>query len=173
MGKWRTASKRDRRRRRITDNSSNSARHPTVSPSTAQLELGPRVFASSSALRLQYARSSGPGGQNVNKVNTKAELWVAVESLTGLRETAKQRLRSLAGKRLTLGDEIHIASDERRSQSANRERVFELLRELIVLAQHEPKVRRRTRPTKGSKQRRLESKKHRSQIKQGRRGSVD
>lgn len=144
-----------------------------MSPSTSQLELGPRVYAPSSAVRLQYARSSGPGGQNVNKVNTKAELWVAVESIVGLRGSAKQRLRGLAGKRLTLGDEIHIASDEQRSQSANRERVFELLRELIVLAQHEPKVRKRTRPTKGSKQRRLESKKRRSQIKQGRRGSVD
>ncbi len=138
-----------------------------------QHELAPRVFAPGGALRLQYARSSGPGGQNVNKVNTKAELWVAVAGLIGLRESARQRLRALAGRRLTAADEIHIASDEERSQAANRERIFQLLRELIVLAQREPKIRKRTRPTKASKRRRLESKRHRSQIKQGRRGSSE
>jgi ribosome-associated protein len=136
-------------------------------------ELAPGVTAPSGALRLQYARSSGPGGQNVNKVNTKAELWIGVESLGGLTFNARQRLRHLAGRRLTLADEIHLSSDQERSQVANREAILESLRAMIILAKREPKVRRKTRPTKASKRRRLESKRHRSEIKQGRRGSAD
>ena len=141
--------------------------------SSAQLELAPGVHAPSSALRLQYARSSGPGGQNVNKVNSKAELWLTLNAITGLRSSARERLTRLAGHRLTLAGEIHIASDEVRSQSANRERILELLRTLIVQAMHEPKPRKRTRPTKASKRRRLDEKKHRGAIKHGRRGRVD
>src|SRR5438105_2403506 len=127
-------------------------------------DLAPGVKAVPGALRFQYARSSGPGGQNVNKVNTKAELWIPIDSLQGLSIPARQRLRRLAGRRLTSLDEIHIASDEQRSQSANRERILDLLRGLIVLAGHEPKPRKRTRPTKASKRRRLDSKRHRSDI---------
>jgi len=124
-----------------------------------------------SALRFQYARSSGPGGQNVNKVNTKAEAWVAVAALTagGLSERAAGRLTSLAGRRLTDAGEIHIASDTHRTQRANRDAVLERLRELLLAAIHEPKARRKRKPSRAAKQRRLESKRHRSEIKGNRR----
>ena len=139
-------------------------------PSSDGLELAPGVTAPASAVRWQFARSSGPGGQNVNKVNTKAELWVPVEAIVGLSGRAVGRLRGLAGRRLTAADEIHISSDTERSQDSNRSAALQRLRELIIQAMHEPKPRRKTRPTKASRQRRLESKRRRSEIKAGRRG---
>ena len=141
-------------------------------PPQAGIELAPGVSAPPAAVRLQYARSGGPGGQNVNKVNTKAELWVPVESIQGMRPGARARLREMAGTRLTKGDEIHIAAETERSQEANRQAVFDRLRELIVRALVEPKVRRKTKPSKAAKRRRLESKRRRGAIKQRRGGAV-
>ena len=141
-------------------------------PSPSGVELAPRVSAPQSALRWQFARSSGPGGQNVNKVNTKAELWVAVDAIVGLTDRARARLQQMAGKRLTAGGEIHVSSDTERTQEANRSAALERLRELLIRAIHEPKPRRKTRPTRASKQRRLESKRRRSQVKAHRRGDI-
>ena len=137
------------------------------------IEVAPRVRVAESAMRWQYARSSGPGGQNVNKVNTKAELWVPVGALTGLTERALGRLRNLGGRRLTAAGEIHIASDSERTQEANRAAVLQRLRELLVQAIHEPKARRKTKPSRGAKERRLQTKRLRSQIKANRRGGAD
>jgi len=137
------------------------------------IELAPGVRIASSALRVQYARSRGPGGQNVNKVNTKTELWAPVDAITGLSERAVQRLRQFAGKRLTAAGEIHIAADSERSQEQNREEAFARLRELVVQAVHEPKVRRKTKPSRAAKRRRLESKRRRSEIKSRRRGTLE
>jgi ribosome-associated protein len=134
------------------------------------LELAPGVSAPASGVRWQFARSSGPGGQNVNKVNTKAELWVKVGSFVGMSGRALERLRKLAGSRLTTSDEIHISADTERSQEANRAAALDRLRDLLVEAKREPKIRRKTKPTRASRQRRLESKRRRSQIKAHRRG---
>jgi ribosome-associated protein len=143
----------------------------------ARVELAPGVSVPESALRFQYARSSGPGGQNVNKVNTKAEAWVPLAALAGggLSERAAGRLVMLAGRRLTEAGEIHIASDTHRTQRANRQAVLDRLRELLLEALHEPKARRKRKPSRAAKQRRLESKRHRSDIKGNRRagGSGD
>ncbi|HEX2971825.1 MAG TPA: alternative ribosome rescue aminoacyl-tRNA hydrolase ArfB [Tepidisphaeraceae bacterium] len=132
------------------------------------IEVAPGVTAPAEALRFQYSRSSGPGGQNVNKLNTKAELWVAIASLRGLRADAVERLKDLAGKRLTRQEEIHIVAETNRTQDANRTAVMDRLRELLVQATYRPKTRRPTRPTRGSKRRRLETKRHRGNIKAGR-----
>lgn len=129
------------------------------------MELAPRVIAPASAMRWQYARSSGPGGQNVNKVNTKAEMWLPVVALIGLTERATDRLRALAGKRLTIADEIHISSDTERTQEANRAAVLQRLRELLLEAIHEPKPRRKSKPSRAARQRRLDSKRRRSEVK--------
>src|SRR5438309_4429111 len=91
---------------------------PDASPPPAGVELAPGVYAPEAALRFQYARSSGPGGQNVNKVNTKAELWVPLSAITGLGERASRRLVALAGRRLTAAGELHIAADTERSQES-------------------------------------------------------
>ena len=135
-------------------------------------ELAPGVFAPPGTLRLQYARSGGPGGQNVNKVNTKAELWVPVDALHGLRPAALERLRALAGSRLTKAGEIHIASETERTQEGNRLAVYARLRDLIERATVVPKVRRKTKPSKASKRRRLEQKRRRGSIKSQRRGRI-
>ena len=137
------------------------------------MEVAPGVYVPASAWRVQFARSGGPGGQNVNKLNTKAELWVHVESLTGITAGARQRLRRAAGRRLTLADEIHLVSETERGQEGNRAAVFQRLREMIIQARVEPKVRRKTKPSRAAKARRLEGKKRRSAIKENRRSSFD
>ena len=136
-------------------------------------ELAPGITIPPAALRWQFARSSGPGGQNVNKVNTKAELWIPLDSLTGLSERATGRLRTILGKRLTIADEVHIAADTKRTQEGNRLEALRRLRDLLIKAMHEPKPRRKTRPSAASRQRRLDSKRRRSQIKSNRGGIGD
>ena len=140
---------------------------------SAGVELAPGVFAPESAIRFQYARSSGPGGQNVNKVNTKAEVWVEVAAIAGLSDAARARLQQMAGRRLTAAGEIHIASDSERRQELNRDEVLQRLRELLLEAMHEPKKRRKTKPSRAAKRRRLEGKKHRGKIKAQRRGGAE
>ena len=140
---------------------------------SGDIEVGPGVFLSASAMRFQFARSGGPGGQNVNKLNTKAELWVRPENLRGMHPEAVRRLRDLAGKRLTREGEIHIVAETARTQEQNRAAVMEKLRELIVQAVHRPKIRRKTKPSKAAKEKRLEAKKRRGEIKARRRGPLD
>jgi ribosome-associated protein len=141
---------------------------PAAPPGT---EVAPGVTAPDAAVRLQYARSSGPGGQNVNKVNTKAELWVTVADLIGLTDAARARLATLAGSRMTSAGQIHIAADNRRSQEMNRTEAFDRLRELIVQAMVEPKRRVKRKVSKGAKRRRLDAKKRRGEVKANRRYS--
>jgi ribosome-associated protein len=142
-----------------------------VPSSSSGIELAPGVRVDPSQLRLQYARSSGPGGQNVNKVNTKTELWVPITALIGLTERAQARLAKLAGFRLTQSGEVHIAADNQRTQEANRNEAFDRLRELIVQAQHEPRRRRKIKISKAAKRRRVDAKKRRGEIKSNRRYS--
>jgi ribosome-associated protein len=137
-------------------------------PFPAGQEIAPGVHVSPGGLRLQYSRGSGPGGQNVNKVNTKTELWITLADIRGMFPDALDRLRQFAGKRLTDRDELHLSSDIHRTQEANRQEVFDRLRQLVLQAQVRPRRRRKTRPTAASRKRRLESKRHRSEIKSGR-----
>lgn len=104
-----------------------------------------------SELELTYARSSGPGGQNVNKVNSKAVLrWNAVESpsLTG---EARFRILGKLAARLTENGEIVLASDRFRDQTRNREDCIEKLRELLLAASHRPKARKKSKPSYSSR----------------------
>lgn len=137
----------------------------------SESELAPGISVLPSALRWQFARSSGPGGQNVNKVNTKAELWVPVLAISGLSDRAVARLRTLAGRRITADDQIHIVADTERTQDANRAAVLERLRELLVQATRERKPRKKTKPSRAARQRRLDAKRRRSQIKAHRRAA--
>jgi ribosome-associated protein len=132
--------------------------------------LAPGVHVAPEGLRIQYSRGSGPGGQNVNKVNTKAEVWISVSRIVGLTSGAMERLRAMAGRRLTAGDELHVVSEVHRTQEGNRREIFERVRELILLATREPKRRRKTKPSMAAKRKRLESKRKRSEIKRGRSG---
>ncbi len=144
---------------------------PLAADTGGGVELAPGVTVARDGFRLQFARSGGPGGQNVNKLNTKAEIWVLLSAIRGLRESAIERLRAAAGNRLTKAGEIHLVSESERSQEGNRLDVMNRLRELIVQAKVEPKRRRKTRPSAGAKRRRLEAKKKRGEIKSQRRES--
>ncbi len=119
---------------------------------------------------MQYSRGGGPGGQNVNKVNTKAEVWISVSRIAGLSPGALERLRGMAGRRLTAADELHVVSETHRTQEGNRREIFERIRELVLLARREPKRRRKTKPSASAKRKRVESKRHRGEIKHGRSG---
>src|SRR3954469_10947044 len=80
------------------------------------IELGPGVWTDREQLRFGFSRSSGPGGQNVNKVNTKTELRVNLSALHGMSDRALARLRASAGRKLTAGDEILLTADSERTQ---------------------------------------------------------
>ena len=148
-----------------------TSEHQSPSPPPG-IELAPGVFAPDSALRFQYARSGGPGGQNVNKLNTKAELWLPLSALTGLSDRALSRLRTLAGRRLTTAGELHLVAETERTQEGNRTAVLDRLRQLLLQSLHEPNPRRKTRPSKAAKRRRLEAKRKRSETKSRRRGGA-
>jgi ribosome-associated protein len=122
-----------------------------------------------SELELEFVRSSGPGGQNVNKLSTAARLRFNVLQSPSLPDAVKQRLRSLAGKRLGADGVLTIQAQRHRTQERNREDALERLLELIRRASEPPTPRRPTRPTAASKQRRLEAKRERGQRKQQRR----
>ncbi len=119
-----------------------------------------------------FMRASGPGGQNVNKVSSAVELRFEAATSPSLLQPVKNRLRRLAGRRWTTEGALVLQCDETRSQARNRELVRERLAELIRTALTPPKRRIATRPTLGSKKRRLKAKKVRGEVK-AMRGKVD
>jgi len=119
-----------------------------------------------------FMRASGPGGQNVNKVSSAVELRFEAATSPSLPAPVKTRLRRLAGRRWTTEGALVLQCDETRSQARNREIIRERLKEMIVSALTPPKRRIATRPTLGSKKRRLKAKKVRGEVK-AMRGKVD
>ncbi len=115
---------------------------------------------------ISFIRSAGPGGQNVNKVATAAQLRFNITRYRGLDAGAKQRLRKLAGRRLTDTDDILIVARNHRTQEGNRRDALERLSALIEAARPAPIPRRATKPTRASKERRLSTKVQAGRTKQ-------
>jgi len=121
-----------------------------------------------SDIHIVFTRSSGPGGQNVNKTASKAQLRFNINS-PAISEEVKERLYKIAGKRINEQGELMIEAQRFRSQEQNRLDAIERLVRLLRLALYEPRARQKTRPTSASRQRRLESKKRHSETKRMRR----
>ena len=129
------------------------------------------IVIDESELVERFILASGPGGQNVNKVSTAVELRFDVARSPNLTEAVRARLATLAGRRLS-GDGILVITAQRfRSQPRNREDARARLADLIRTAATPPKLRRATRPTRASKQRRLDEKRHQSTRKRDRSSS--
>lgn len=132
-----------------------------------QVRLGPGVFVPESDLNYAATRSSGPGGQNVNKRSTRVELRIAVDAIP-LDPGARRRLVKLAGSQVVGDDELLITSQDERSQKRNKDACLMKLRELVIKALVRPKPRIRTKPGRGAIERRLREKREHAQKKQRR-----
>jgi len=134
------------------------------------LIIAPGIVIPDEEFEWKFIRSSGPGGQNVNKVASAAQLRFLLPQNVSLPVAARNRLRRLAGQKLIDDGTILFKSMSERTQEANRRVALERLEALIRAALIEPKIRKKTRPTKASKERRIDSKKRRGTTKQSRGG---
>lgn len=137
------------------------------------LDISEQITIPDEELEWKFIRSSGPGGQNVNKVASAVQLRFLLPRNTSISASAKHRLRRMAGQRLVDDGTILISARDERSQAENRRAALERLADLVRAALIEPKVRKKTRPTRASKERRIESKKRRSSTKRDRGGRWD
>ena len=135
------------------------------------IDVTPSVVIPDADLSLSFVRGSGPGGQNVNKVASAVQLRFDLAGTVVLSDAVKSRLRALAGRRFTDDGAILIIARNHRTQEANRREAGERLADLIRAALVPPKPRKKTKPTRASKERRLETK-ARAQRTKGLRGKV-
>ena len=137
------------------------------------LEINAHLRIPDDELEWSYVRSGGPGGQNVNKVASKAVLRWNVTASPSLPEDVKARLRARQANRITAEGDLVLASQRFRDQERNRQDCLDKLREMIAEAAVRPKARRKTKPTRGSQEARLQAKKRRAATKAGRRRGAE
>jgi len=135
------------------------------------IEITDDISINESDLKIDFVQASGPGGQNVNKVASQVQLRFNINS-PSLSEDVRSRLMKIAKNRITENDDLLISAKRYRSQEQNRQDAINRLVELIRKAAIPPKKRKPTRPTMASKEKRLESKRRRSEIKKLR-GIID
>ncbi|MFM2421201.1 MAG: hypothetical protein RL385_5924 [Pseudomonadota bacterium] len=133
-----------------------------------ELSIDPARIIPAEALEVRTARASGPGGQHVNRTESKVHLRFDPRLVSWLDERARTRLYTLAGRSVDSEGRILIVSQEQRDQGQNLDRAREKLATLIRAALVRPKLRIATKPTRGSKERRIEGKKRRADTKAGR-----
>ena len=130
------------------------------------VQITPDISLPDQDLTWSFVRASGPGGQNVNKVATAAQLRFNLAGTMSLEPVAKERLKSLAGRRVTEDGALIIVARNQRTQEANRREALERLGDLIRRALVAPKTRKATRPTRAARERRLQTKTQRRSTKQ-------
>lgn len=133
------------------------------------LKITERLSIPLDEFEFEYSRSGGPGGQNVNKVNSKVQLRWNPGLSPSLPEPLRARLLALVGSKLTTEGELLIASQASRDQGRNYDACLEKLRQIVFSVAVPPKPRRPTKPTRGSQVRRIEAKSRRSETKRDRR----
>lgn len=121
-----------------------------------------RVLVPDAAIETKAVRASGPGGQNVNKLATKIQMRVDLDRVQGLIGDEPLRIREFLKSRLDAEGRLLVMSQETRDQTRNREDCCAKIADLLRAALYRPKLRRPTRPTRASKQRRIEEKRHHS-----------
>jgi len=129
------------------------------------ISITPSLFLDENELHFDFVRSSGPGGQNVNKVSTSVQLRLNVKDSPSLPEEVKARLVKLARNRMTSEGVLMIEAKRSRTQEHNRQDAIDRLTALLQQAAEPPRPRMKTRPTMASKLHRLEKKKHHSEVK--------
>jgi len=137
------------------------------------LEFAPQIRIPEGEFQWTFVRSGGPGGQNVNKVASKAVLRWNLASSISLPDDIKARLQAQQRGRITALGELLITSQRYRDQERNKQDCLEKLRTMILQASLPPKARKASKPNRASRERRLQVKRHRSQIKKSRRASTD
>jgi ribosome-associated protein len=137
------------------------------------LHVAPGITVPAAALEMKAVRSSGPGGQNVNKVASKIQLRVELGRIEGLPPRARERLAALAAARLDADGRLLITSQRFRDQPRNLEDARQKLRALVARALEEPRLRRPTRASTAARERRLQAKRRDAQRKRLRRSAPD
>jgi ribosome-associated protein len=137
------------------------------------IAIAPGIALDENEIEFSFIRASGPGGQNVNKVATAVQLRFDIPRSISLPPPVRERLRALAGKRVSRDGVLVITAHRFRSQDMNRRDAVERLVELIRTSAFPRKTRRPTRPTRSSRQRRLESKRRHGEVKRGRSSRPD
>ena len=130
------------------------------------VQITPEISLPDADLVWSFVRASGPGGQNVNKVATAAQLRFDLAATQSLEPAVKERLRLLAGRRVTDDGALIIMARNQRTQEGNRREALERLAELVRRASVAPKARKATRPTRAARERRLQTKTQRRTTKQ-------
>jgi len=132
------------------------------------IDISEAVSIPLSELAFRFSRSSGPGGQHVNKSETRVELLFDVANSPSLTDAQRERVMRRLSSRIDGAGVLHVTSQATRSQKQNRDLAIERFTRLMQKALEPPKKRRRTRPTRAAKERRLRAKKRRSEIKKAR-----